>query len=67
MEKYNIRLPNGTTIEREMEREQAEYWISIAMCISHGLNLISLSFVADQMDDQANVPIPEVDEDTGMN
>lgn len=55
METYKIRLPNGAVTERELEKDEVEYWLSVAMFVSHGFHLMSTIFAAEQMDDAATV------------
>lgn len=59
MEKYKIRLPNGTIVEKEMEKIEAEYFISMGMYIAHGFQLLTTVFAAEQMDDQATVEVEQ--------
>lgn len=60
MEMYKIRLPNGTTVDRELGKDEVEYWLSVGMYLAHGFHLLTNVFAAEQMDDEATV---EVDED----
>lgn len=55
MESYKIRLPTGQTINRELEKDEVEYWLSIGMYLSHGFHILSTVFAAEQMDDQSTV------------
>lgn len=63
MEIYKIRLPNGDSIDRELEKDEVEYWLSIGMYLSHGFHLMTTVFAAEQMDDSANVPLDNEDEE----
>jgi hypothetical protein len=56
---YKIRLPNGTTVDRELDLVEAEYFISVGMYIAHGFSLLTTVFAAEQMDEAANVELPE--------
>jgi hypothetical protein len=67
LNKYNIRLPNGSSVERELEINEVEYWLSIGMYLAHGFHLLTTVFAAERMDDEANAPIPEQDEEVGLN
>lgn len=67
MEKYKIRLPNGDSIERELELKEVEYWVSVGMYLAHGFHLLSTVFAAEQMDDAANVPLNNEEEEPVLN
>lgn len=62
MEIYKLRLPNGTTVDRELERDEVEYWLSVGMYLAHGFQLITQCFAAEQMDELSTVPIQESSE-----
>lgn len=62
METYKIRLPNGTSVDRELEKDEVEYWLSVGMYLGHGFHLMTTIFAAEQMDDLATVPVPESEE-----
>jgi hypothetical protein len=38
---YKIRLPNGTTVDRELGKDEVEYWLSVGMYLAHGFHLCS--------------------------
>jgi hypothetical protein len=38
-----------------LEKDEVEYWLSVAMFVSHGFHLMSTIFAAEQMDDAATV------------
>jgi hypothetical protein len=67
LETYNIRLPNGQIAAREIDKEEAEYWISVGMFLAHGFHQLTTVFAAEQMDDAANVDIPEGEEGPTVN
>lgn len=52
METYKIRLPNGAIVERQMERTEAEYWISLGMYVGHGVSQLTTVFAAERLDDE---------------
>ncbi|HEY0749920.1 MAG TPA: hypothetical protein VGD26_02115 [Chitinophagaceae bacterium] len=67
METYKIRLPNGNTIDRELEKSEVEYWLSIGMYLAHGFHLLTTVFAAEQMDEQATIPVADDDEEKAIN
>lgn len=64
MDNYNITIPNGSKISKPLEKEEAEYWISLGMFVAHGLNSMMMVFAAEAqsqaMDEEADVAdVPE--------
>jgi hypothetical protein len=55
-------LPNGATVDKELEHSEVEYWVSIGMYLAHGFHQLSQVFVAEEMDDAATVPVDEEEE-----
>lgn len=67
MEQYKIRLPNGQTVDRELDRDEVEYWLSVGMYLAHGFHLLTTVFAAEQMDAEATVAVEQTEQEPTRN